>query len=281
MATICNPFIVGGAVPPERFIGRRREINAIVAQLTGPALGSVAVHGDSRMGKTSLLDFLSSPRLARELPGEAFTLVRIDCASIEPFSIPLFWQTAKRELASQITSKSMSGLVEHWQDDWGTMSTSEVQQIFHDLQRAGHHPILMLDEFDSLISHARKAEDGARLLRTLRSLIGNRLIALVIATFRPLEEAIQGVKLEGQPFPSSFMPLGLTVFERSECDELIEAALRDSPITFDADDRDYVYEVSAGHPYWLQFACFRLFEEKHIAYDAITKASEVSRILAA
>lgn len=52
MSKQTSPFICGGAVPPEYFIGREYELNKIFDQLTGYGFGSVAISEERRIGKT-------------------------------------------------------------------------------------------------------------------------------------------------------------------------------------------------------------------------------------
>ncbi len=48
-----NPYIVGAPVPPDKFYGRRQMIGAILAAIK--AKNHVAIYGERRIGKTSLL----------------------------------------------------------------------------------------------------------------------------------------------------------------------------------------------------------------------------------
>jgi len=61
-----NPFICGGPVPPSHFIGREREVQIVFDQITSHALGSIAICGDRRIGKTSLLQYVCHPDILQE-----------------------------------------------------------------------------------------------------------------------------------------------------------------------------------------------------------------------
>jgi len=89
-----NPFVYGRYAPPSHFVGRRAEIDACYNALVGPVCGSVAISGEPRMGKTSLLravaDVGSSEGWAR--PGTRTVFVYVDCQSISRFTPTRFWQ---------------------------------------------------------------------------------------------------------------------------------------------------------------------------------------------
>lgn len=64
-----NPFYAGGPVAPAMFIGRRRELQRIVSRIGGHGQ-SVALVGEPRNGKTSLLKYLQDPTQREDLYGE-------------------------------------------------------------------------------------------------------------------------------------------------------------------------------------------------------------------
>ncbi|MCH7929016.1 MAG: ATP-binding protein [Proteobacteria bacterium] len=60
-----NPFNYGNPIDdPERFFGRRREVEQIFSRLRNPAFESTSIVGERRTGKTSLLNFVSHPSIA-------------------------------------------------------------------------------------------------------------------------------------------------------------------------------------------------------------------------
>ena len=54
-----NPFFCGNPVPPDQFIGRRREVHRIAGRIANRGQ-STAIVGEPRSGKTSLLLYLSA-----------------------------------------------------------------------------------------------------------------------------------------------------------------------------------------------------------------------------
>ena len=61
---VANPFNYGNPIDdPERFFGRRREVEQIFSRLRNPAFESTSIVGERRTGKTSLLNFVSHPSI--------------------------------------------------------------------------------------------------------------------------------------------------------------------------------------------------------------------------
>ena len=57
-----NPFTYGNPISdPERFVGRRREVEQIFMRLRNPEFESSSIVGERRSGKTSLLNYVSHP----------------------------------------------------------------------------------------------------------------------------------------------------------------------------------------------------------------------------
>jgi hypothetical protein len=57
-----NPFTYGNPISdPERFIGRRREVDQVFSRLRNAEAESSSLVGERRVGKTSLLAYLAHP----------------------------------------------------------------------------------------------------------------------------------------------------------------------------------------------------------------------------
>ena len=98
-----NPFIFGGPVLPERFIGREKEVKDILDRLANPAHVSTAVSGEVLIGKTSLLHYISSPEIAekRGLSSEKCRFIFIDSHTIVPFNPTGFWRYVLKSLKAR------------------------------------------------------------------------------------------------------------------------------------------------------------------------------------
>lgn len=258
MPRIRNPFIAGGPVPPERFIGREREINAILNRLTDTQPGSSAIYGEARIGKTSLLHYLKSDQIRKDwkLSSRDFTFIYLDCGGIDAPVRTNFWRTAIRGLKNETRSVRVTQQLINFSLN-KSHSTRGLRDLLRSLGILNHRFVLLLDEFENLI------RQDIDLLDNLRALINERLISLVISTTSPLPDLVKGIDLGGgQAFDRPFAIRELKYFSEKETKDLITKALAETHIEFDNDDNRYIWEVSHGHPFKIQFACSRIFEDK-------------------
>jgi hypothetical protein len=260
-----NPFIVGGPVPPERFIGREREVEAILDRLASPAPSpaGTAISGEARIGKTSLLHYICDPQVAekRGLPPEKYTFVFIDSHTIVPFTPDSFWRYILKSLVAQqvYDPRHTESLLKDKRKKFGP---SELGTLFERIAQEDKLVVLLLDEFEHVVEHV--SPDNPELLYLLQGLINRpmRGVALVLSSREPLNALSRDFRFSDSPFPASFTSLPLGPFSRAEANKLIETYTRDTRIRFNRKEKERVYEVSRGHPYQLQSACHELFEQK-------------------
>jgi hypothetical protein len=257
-----NPFIVGSPVPPKRFIGREREVKDLLDRLAGPVHGSTAVSGEERVGKTSLLHYISSPEITEKwgLSPEKCTFIFVDSQTIVPFSPVRFWHYVLKSLAARkvYEPKYIEGLLQG--DDVGGF---ELGELLDRIARDGKLVVLLLDEFEHIVEHVNP--DDPQFLYLLRALINRPAhgLALVLASRKSLTELCQNVRFVGSPFTTSFTSLSLGSFSPGEANALIDVYTQGTGVTFSGRDREFAYEISKGHPYLLQKVCFKLFQ-RHV-----------------
>jgi hypothetical protein len=257
-----NPFIVGGPVPPERFIGREKEVKDILDRLTNPAHGSTAISGEARIGKTSLLHYIASPEVAKKwgLPPENYTFIFMDHHNLVPFSPTGFWRYILRSLAARKAHDPgyIEGLLQGYD-----IVAFELDELFDRIAQEGKLVVLLLDGFEHIVEHVNS--DDPQFLYRLQALINRPLrgLALVLASRKPLEDLCQNVHFVGSPFTTGFTSLSLGIFSSKEANKLIDIYTQCTGVTFSDRDRGFAYEISKGYPYWLQKVCSKLFQ-RHV-----------------
>ena len=99
-----NPFVYGGPVGIEKFVGRSREVSRVFDQLRSHALGSVAIIGERRIGKTSLMHYVSAPDICKRwnLDETRSVFLFQDCGAVAPFTIDNFWRTILKRLRREL-----------------------------------------------------------------------------------------------------------------------------------------------------------------------------------
>jgi len=260
-----NPFIYGGPVPPSYFIGREDEVRLTFDQVASPARGSVAISGDRRIGKTSLLQYVCDPTIIENwgLSLEEYLFVYLDCPTIGRFTPSRFWQRILTLLLRQVRETSPTSLVETIEDvlEGETITNTDFEIILDEIYKTGRVLALLLDEFEWVIDP--EDERTTRVfLSGLRALTARRprMLSLIVATREELTILCRLIKFSTSPFYNNFVFKRLRPFTKEEVNQLIDTYLKDSDIAFTNRDKEFVYEVSGGHPYWAQHACYELFE---------------------
>jgi AAA+ ATPase superfamily predicted ATPase len=270
MSKPANPFIYGGPVSTQQFIGRAQEVDRVFDQLSSQARGSVAIIGERRIGKTSLLHYVSAADVVRRwnLEEDKSIFIFQDCGAVAPFTITRFWSTILRRLLRLLNRKysntPLPGSIQ------ALLSTSEIttldiEFLLDDLHEQGLILVLMLDEFEWLIRTDPENEATTRdLLGGLRALINHvpRTLSLIVATRQPLDEVCRDVRFMGSPFYNNFVFVHLRPFSQGEAESLFDQMLASTDIIFSQAEKDYIYDLAGTHPLLLQAAAALLFNLK-------------------
>lgn len=251
---ISNPFFYGNPVPPDQFIGRRRELRRITNRIVNQGQ-STAVVGEPRSGKTSLLDYLAAPETRKlySASGKRLVFSYLDAEMLGgQFRQAQFWEVALRPLHERaITPNPDSPLAQAYQmcqeNDFGCFV---LERLFAQMELTVWRLVLMLDEFDVLLHHP--ILNSAEFFGSLRSLASRSrgALALVIASRRPLtslNEDTQQFSRTGSPYFNFLNEITLGPWPDKDVAEL----LRRAGDRFRRDDRRFIAEVSGGHPYLL------------------------------
>ena len=263
MAHPLNPFTPYSPVSPTYFVGREREVQGILDHLASAARGSSAISGERRIGRTSLLHYLTK-RLSEASLQEQFLPLYVDCQSIPCFTPTRFWQRVLRLLESKITDdsigKAMAKLL--GQEE---ISCTDFEVVSDRIYEDGRTLVLLLDEFEWVVrTDPASVETTHDFLSGLRALI-NRVpkgLALVIGAVHPLDRLCEGIEFRGSPFGNIFLHIQLRPFTEAEVDQFFTKMLKETNLEFTEDERNYVEQVAGGHPLLLQTASSLLFESR-------------------
>lgn len=264
-----NPFVYGSPLKPDQFVGRRQKVSTVLNRLANPNdRGSSAVSGPNRIGKTSFLQYIM--QVARITPWKLLSdkahFIFLDCTNIplnrdDLFDETEFWRFILRTLEQKLPGDLKRYVQEILQS--GVVADSfNLITLFEEIGAAENLVALFLDEFEYLAEHIEA--NNPRLLYTLRALINQpapRGLALITASKERL--TILGSRLDwaGSPFYNNFAFIELKPFSQTEVNELIDLYLKDTGVEFSDEDRDFIYDVSQGHPEQVQYACYLLFDK--------------------
>lgn len=276
-----NPFIVGGPVDTPRFFGRDREIYQVLDPVSHPSRGSVSIVGERRIGKTSLLHYVSAPDVIRRwnLDQTPSVFLYLDFQKISPMSITRFWRSVLKDFSKALKDRrlddALSCLVERLaQAD--PISFDDIGDLLKHLEHANLLLVLLLDEFEYLIP-AETPEQETRtreFLSGLRALINQRerVMSLIVATREPLADLCRKVRFMGSPFYNNFATVILRPFSLREAEGFLDQMLVGTGVTFTPEEKTFIFELGGTHPLLLQAAASCLFYEKSIPGEVDSEA---------
>ncbi|NIM84267.1 MAG: TIR domain-containing protein [Candidatus Aminicenantes bacterium] len=229
---IPNPFIDTIAIhDPARFIGREGEMRRLMTLLQG---GSVALHGEPKVGKSSLM-----LHLVRNCGSEVKVIGPLDCMSLED----------RDDFYEQIAEA-----LELENSNWRT------------IRRAlnSNRILLLVDELDTGPEQGLTHTDLTR----FRAICGsNRNFKMVAVSRIPLKEVFPDTGI-GSPAFNFLVPFILGSMTEGEALQLLNHPWAPDLPFFNDETCEQLLELTVFHPYKLQRAAFHRFESlADPAYD--------------
>lgn len=152
MSSNPNPFFPSGIVPPEYFIGRKRELRIAFDLMAKDYRGHVAFYGSSGMGKSSLFNILSSPEVWQQ-KGQDYSkafIVYLICSNINPFTPDAFWREVLRLLREEAEDNSdLTALIDEVLEE-DIIDKGEIRRILRKIgqQDQDKFLLLLIDDYD-------------------------------------------------------------------------------------------------------------------------------------
>jgi hypothetical protein len=255
---IFNPFYYSGTLKdPQRFAGRQEQVAEIFQAIHGAA--SVSVVGERQIGKSSLLRYVADPTVKRKngLPPERYVFVYFDFQGFSDITPSEFWRLLLGQALPFLGDDTLSSDVLQVT----AQESIELKDVFGLLQsfkQRDKRPVFLLDEFDSA---AQNPHFDVNFFGGLRNLGNNFPLSFILASRYTLQE-LQYAHEDTftSPFFNAFRPIYLPAFTPQEVNDLLDAALAGSNVTFERDDRNFLRYVSGHHPYLLQLGGYLLFD---------------------
>lgn len=254
---IC-PFVYGRALKSKEFYNRSGELRRLLGRLvTGQ---STALIGQPHVGKTSFLKYLLDDESRQKIVGDRldhsiFSFVDSQMLG-DSFDQPAFWKQVLIPLTEQFGEGHIYEACNTAENN--QFGSFTLEQLFSVVGRESWQFILLLDEFDALLTHP--VLNKAEFYGGLRSLASrSEGFALVIASRRSLDllnRDTQQINPHGSPYFNVFTELRLGPLPKGHAKAVIDQA----GATFGNKDRDFILRVSGRHPYLLQAAAAALWE---------------------
>ena len=256
-----NPFTFGNPIrDPDRFYGRRQELRQIVNRLLSSAHESTSIVGERRIGKTSLLNYLSDTRVAESLglTPDKYCLVYVDFQGLTDITPQRFWQRVLGKMSQSICDENLRSPLQALSQK-SEFDLFDLEDTFEKSQRSGLTHVLLLDEFEYVTQNPNFKPD---FFGGLRALAIHHGVTLIPATRRDLMDLCHSEEIKGSPFFNIFANVVLRPFSHAEVNELVEGYTHDQEFPLSSSEIQMVLELGGGYPFYVQMAGYYLFEGK-------------------
>ena len=270
-----NPYIAGAPVVEKRmFFGREDIFSWIESSLSGKYVDHILVlHGQRRVGKTSVLKHLSEQLPDRYIP------IFIDLQGRVSTTLERFLWWLAREISRALKALDLPAPVadrEFFKDPdyFESIYLPQIEQSLGDKRL-----LLTFDEFDSLETTA--ARDGLALpfMAILKRLMDHKQINFIFSI------GSSGHKLENmQAAYTGFFKQALykkiSFLGNDDAKNLIIKPV-EGVLTFSTPAVEKIIEVTSGHPYFVQLVCHELFSSSQKEERWQVELADVEAILPA
>jgi len=260
-----NPFIYGRPVSPSEFLGRKKELRRLFQLLVKRQ--SAAIVGPPNCGKTSLLAYVPKAEMPQfdfipQISQYIFSF--LDAHGLHDIKTrAAFWEMALAPLADlshTVQACNLSHLITEYYEDAqkNEFGTFWLQRLFKELDASGSRFVLLLDEFDNILTHSllNSAEFYGKLRTLAQHAEGFVLVIAARRDTEQLSERTQPINPTGSPYFNTFVKIDLGVFSDQELSTLLDLAGG----RFGRKDRKFVMELSGRHPYLAQAAAASLWD---------------------
>ncbi len=253
-----NPFFHRSPIRDSRyFFGRARETRQALDMLRNGQC--ISIVGPRRIGKTSLLFHLCDPDVRKEHNfGEEYLFVYVDCQGLGSLDKPQFYQWIWQEIRRSLVSR---GETDNWVES--VTDFARFREMLMAIHEDGKYkPILLLDEFDTL---AQNSSLDLNLFSDLRSLIVAQLVIYVTVSHDSLYDlTFADRSVLSSPFFNIFKEIRPRFLIPDKAEEMVLQSLNmvQQEDLFTEKDLAFIFDTGGYFPFFLQSACFHLFEHK-------------------
>jgi tetratricopeptide (TPR) repeat protein len=275
MGEIVNPYIAGAPVTEKRmFFGREDIFQWIENSITGQYADHILViHGQRRVGKTSVLKQLGNRLPKRYIP-VFFDLQGRTHTTLDRF---LWWLA--REIVRVLKQERGIEVSLPEKEDFARDLEHFENRFLPDLKPVldGSTLLLTFDEFDNLEDSEIKEELGRPLVDHLRRLMGSPGLNFIFSI------GSSGRKLENmQAAYTDFFKTALykkiSFLNEEQTHGLITRPVK-GVLEYERAAVGRIYQIASGHPYFTQLTCHELFARCQRTEQRKVAESDVEAIL--
>jgi hypothetical protein len=268
MSTL-NPFFHRGPIHDQNYFYGRGYETAQVLSLVAKRQ-SVSLVGQRHIGKTSLLNHISNPRVFTQhgLKPDETLFVYIDGSTLSGLEPAPVYHVLLEDIRFALAHRA-STLDWFSTTDSPSLTYRDFEQTLRRLTEHGQQLILLLDEFEQL-SHQPQLDPD--FFSGLRALAAKYLVSYVTASKLPLLElTFANLSVLSSPFFNIFGSLRLGLFSEAEARHMLIGLTTSAGTAFAPDTLQIVLDLAGYHPFFLQLAGYHAFELQQAHGDLMNR----------
>ena len=238
------------------FFGRSQEVRTALSLLAN--LQSVSLVGPRRIGKTSLLHYISTPSVLEDhgFNPKQFVFMFVSCAELSDLSRDEILQVMLDRARAGV--KEMGFRVDATGSPARGMTFIDFSSALSRLTLSGCKLVFLFDEFAYM---ARNRNLDPAFFAGLRSIASNLEVAYATASsLSLLDLTYANSSVLGSPFFNIFSTIRLGLLEDRAARDLIGNPSRAAGLPFSDATVEHILTLADHHPFFLQVACFHAFE---------------------
>lgn len=226
-----------------QFVGRQNLISKVYSRIGASRPQSVSLVGDYKIGKTSLLNFLSDPATRSKYFDNAaeYYCFRISVTE-ELNSLEIFVQELCQQIAQGLESEFIfESIPESY--DW-------FKRMVEMTSKRNRKIILFMDDFNLI---TQNESFPLEFFSFLRSLANNYNLAYVTTSYLDLQQLCVSKDVEESPFFNIFTNITIRAFDTDESEQFLQQSA--SAAVLNPSAKNLVKMYAGNFPFLLQIAC--------------------------
>jgi hypothetical protein len=202
--------------------------------------------------------------VAYGLGPEEFIFIYVDLEMVDETMGPeQLWRRLLALIGRNCTDRGVTELLEALERT-ERLDTFALDEFFQQVDDRGQHVLFLLDEFEHVTANANFGPD---FYYGLRSLILHHQVALLTSSRLELVELCHSDAIKSSPFFNIFANINLRLFSQADSQRLISQSLIGTTVEFSDRELEQVFDLAGLHPYFLQAACWALYESHRKGLD--------------
>ena len=247
--TVRNPYGTRVMIRDRQgFFGRKQEGQRIFSRLGSDPPGSVAIVGDRKIGKSSLLNYVCTRAKLHLQDPDRLIILFLDFQRDTAWTPDLFAQVVLEAIALETGHPA--------KPTGSSFDLAGVRRTIEAIHKEGKRVIILLDEFELITSNSNFPPE---FFAFLRSLAQHYNVGYVTSSAKDLQALCHDQAICDSPFFNIFSCLNLGPFRPEESVDLIQSPSRKGGHPLDA-HVDFIRDLAGDFPFYLQMACSLIFD---------------------